>query len=550
MGPEGYVHAFNEFYVRQYTKDGDFVQSWGGFGSDPGQFLRPMGIAWGTGDSFYVCDTGNQRVQAFREDALATGGSGAVIVAGRSLANERLWDATRMCSNLAYRALVHQGFNKDSIYYLTSDDTVDLDGNGEADDRDGDATAEGLEEALTTWAAGKHNLVVYLVGPGSRLSFQMGDDERVTAAELADWLSTAAGGITGRLVVLYDASASGSFIPALTTLPGSWTVITSATSSQGAYFVTDGTISFSNLFWGHIFRGQGVAAAFALARKTIGDDGAYQMPQVRVSTKAGLGKQEAEVVEGNVVYDESPAIGAVSPAQNLQAGTTAALYAQDVTDDNVTISRVWAVIRSPAFLKAAATATVVDLPTVELLADDDGRYEGNYDAFALDGTYLVDVYALDDNLNLSEVSQTTVTKSNGFTGCTLTGVVMDADTEQGIANAEVVLSDYYNLSATANENGVYTFALLPPDDYTVEASAPNYQSQTKTVELGEGETKILNFALEPGSGNGQGQGTGCAAVKGLPAGGPTPHARGDMLVAAALLVLLVLLRGRRRQPVR
>ena len=332
MGPEGYVHAFNEFYVRQYTKDGDFVQSWGGFGSDPGQFLRPMGIAWGTGDRFYVCDTGNQRVQAFREDALATGGSGAVIVAGRSLANERLWDATRMCSNLAYRALVHQGFNKDSIYYLTSDDTVDLDGNGEADDRDGDATAEGLEEALTTWAAGKHNLVVYLVGPGSRLSFQMGDDERVTAAELADWLSTAAGGITGRLVALYDASASGSFIPALTTLPGSWTVITSATSSQGAYFVTDGTISFSNLFLGPHLPGAGRRRGLRFGKEDHrGRWRVSDATDTRQYAKAGLGKQEAAVVDGNVVYDESPAIGAVSPAQNLQAGTTAALYAQDVT---------------------------------------------------------------------------------------------------------------------------------------------------------------------------------------------------------------------------
>ena len=90
----------------------------------------------------------------------------------------------------------------------------------------------------------------------------------------------------------------------------------------------------------------------------------------------------------------------------------------------------------------------------------------------------------DDNLNLSEVSQTTVTKSNGFAGGTLTGVVMDADTEQGIANAEVVLSDYYNLSATANEKRRLHLCFAPSGrlhcrGFRAQSPKPDENSRTR-----------------------------------------------------------------------
>lgn len=45
-----------------------FVKAWGSFGSGPGQFFLPSGIAVGPTGDVYVCDSGNHRIQKFDND--------------------------------------------------------------------------------------------------------------------------------------------------------------------------------------------------------------------------------------------------------------------------------------------------------------------------------------------------------------------------------------------------------------------------------------------------------------------------------------------------
>jgi DNA-binding beta-propeller fold protein YncE len=61
-----YVSDTKNNKIVQYTSAGTFVREWGSFGSGPGQFNRPWGVAVdsGTGNVFVV-DTGNGRVQVF-----------------------------------------------------------------------------------------------------------------------------------------------------------------------------------------------------------------------------------------------------------------------------------------------------------------------------------------------------------------------------------------------------------------------------------------------------------------------------------------------------
>ena len=54
--------------------------------------------------------------------------------------------------HLAYGALVHQGFTRDTIHYLSDDIHLDLDANGLTDDVDGEATNLNLHAAVTSWA--------------------------------------------------------------------------------------------------------------------------------------------------------------------------------------------------------------------------------------------------------------------------------------------------------------------------------------------------------------------------------------------------------------
>jgi sugar lactone lactonase YvrE len=51
--------------VHVFDNDGTFLRQWGGFGTDPGQFYRPMGIAIASDGRIFVGDTWNGRVQIF-----------------------------------------------------------------------------------------------------------------------------------------------------------------------------------------------------------------------------------------------------------------------------------------------------------------------------------------------------------------------------------------------------------------------------------------------------------------------------------------------------
>ncbi len=54
--------------VAKFTKDGDFVKSWGETGSGQGQFNRIRGIASDASGNVYVADAGNKRIQVFDGD--------------------------------------------------------------------------------------------------------------------------------------------------------------------------------------------------------------------------------------------------------------------------------------------------------------------------------------------------------------------------------------------------------------------------------------------------------------------------------------------------
>lgn len=53
--------------VQKFDVDGNWIAEFGGFGTDDGQFQRPMGVVWKDG-LIYVADAINNRIQVFRDD--------------------------------------------------------------------------------------------------------------------------------------------------------------------------------------------------------------------------------------------------------------------------------------------------------------------------------------------------------------------------------------------------------------------------------------------------------------------------------------------------
>jgi len=65
VAPNGNVYMPFGSTVFYFTAAGSLLGSWGGFGSGPGEFKYPQGLAVGPDGTVYVVDLGNNRIQYF-----------------------------------------------------------------------------------------------------------------------------------------------------------------------------------------------------------------------------------------------------------------------------------------------------------------------------------------------------------------------------------------------------------------------------------------------------------------------------------------------------
>ena len=63
--------------IQKFTADGEFVDEWGKLGSGDGEFIRPMGVAVDPSGVVYVTDAGNHRVQRFSSSGSFLGAWGS-----------------------------------------------------------------------------------------------------------------------------------------------------------------------------------------------------------------------------------------------------------------------------------------------------------------------------------------------------------------------------------------------------------------------------------------------------------------------------------------
>jgi sugar lactone lactonase YvrE len=405
-----------------FSGTGQFISVWGRFGSDPGDFNNPYALALGSSGQVYVADSANQRIQLFLATSAPTPGQRrdkAIIVAGGgAFAGNNIWDATQVCANFAYRTLTYQGFSGDAIHYLSSNTTLDLSGD-RVPDVDGAATNANLQAAIGTWAQDAQNLLVYLVDHGGNGSFRMGATELLQATDLDSWLDSIQAAIPGTVTLIYDACRSGSFLPLVTPPTGKTRILLTSTSSdEEAIFCSQGTISFSFLFWARMFNGDSLYDAFVQAKNAILST--YNQNPLLDGNGNGIGNErpDQEAARALRIGNETrtgadlPTIGSISPAQTLSGQTSAVLYADSVVDADG-IQQVWAVITPPGYSPGSADSPVTDLPSLELSPVGSNRYQGTYTGFTQNGTYNIAAYAMDGEGILSLPQQTSVTQQAG-----------------------------------------------------------------------------------------------------------------------------------------
>ncbi|MFC1799168.1 C13 family peptidase, partial [Thermodesulfobacteriota bacterium] len=416
----GYVYVSDpSSVIWKFTSDGQFVAEYGEYGTAPGQLNHPNDLAIGPDGRMYIADSYNDRIQVFKKVTTLSNSKAMVIAGGGPFQGNNLWDATQVSANFAYRTLTYQGFTKETIYYLSSDTDLDLDRNGVLDDVDGDATNSNLQQAITSWASDADSLVIYLVDHGGDGIFRMSGTETLPASDLDAWLGQLQQTMPGKVTVIYDACESGSFISQLTPPSGKERiVITSTSPGEQAYFVTQGSVSFSNYFWTHVFNGINVKNAFDLSVGALSTTTAYQHPLLDANGNGTSNETEDYALtqsfyigNGTVVQGDSPVVGSVSDPRTISDTNSAPLFADSVTD-NDGIARVWAVIRPPNYNQAASSNPVNDLPSIDLMPVGGDRFEATYDGFNIEGTYQLAIYAGDRIGNTSIPVLTTVSVNN------------------------------------------------------------------------------------------------------------------------------------------
>jgi sugar lactone lactonase YvrE len=389
---------------------------WGEFGSNPGQLNSPLDLTLDSAGRVIVADSLNHRITVFSDDP-APAAKAVIVAGGGPFAGNTLWPATQLNGNFAYRSLTQQGFTRDTIFYLSADTGLDLDGNGLADDIDAPASNADLQTALTQWAMDADEVFVYLVDHGGDQTFRMGGAEVLSASQLTPWIDELQAAIPGRLTLLYDACQSGSFLSALSDPSSDRVLMTSAADDQSAFFVDGGALSFSNHFFTQVFNGASVGEAFETARTITEASFPSQTPLLDANGDGSFNAAADRALvdtrflgNGNLDPGDRPVIASVSPAQVLASGNSATLFANGLSDDD-TVARVWAVIQPPgSVLPRDASDPVRELPRLELSPANAQRsnWQGVFSTFDSAGTYTIVVNAIDSFGNRAVPMVTTV----------------------------------------------------------------------------------------------------------------------------------------------
>ena len=378
----------------------------------------------------------------------------AIIVAGGGpYLGNALWTATKNCADRACLALGFQGYSHGSIRYLSSEASYDSEGFNRVD---GEPTMQNLQDAIIKWAKTEEpadELLIYMTGHGGDGTFELegGGEDAVTleAETLDNWMDDLQTVMSGKLIFVYDACRSGSFLSELAADGKERFLISGATADERAWFLDDGEFSFSYLFWEAVENKGKLYTSFADAEKMMIDqtplididiDGDGTADTIDLSKDIQIGR--GAVAAAGIRPDIADA-GAYEKPVKCDINT-ATIYADNITPTK-NILAVWARIVPPLYFKDKPLEDEVTyLPTVKLTEPDKKEseaephdYEGVYEGFDKTGEYNVSVFAI-DSLGYESVPKTFDVKKEGKEECDLTGD-FNGDGKVDLADAIIAL---------------------------------------------------------------------------------------------------------------
>ncbi|MGA1863610.1 MAG: C13 family peptidase [bacterium] len=338
----------------------------------------------------------------------------AIIAAGYKGTGDYLFDSTNTIANHAYKTLLAMGYTKEEIYYYNPYFLQDLDNNEKFDEIDGypkidifdsNAAPDTFPLAELNLSGGRiGELFLFLVDHGGKGTYCLNPTESLTSYYLIDQIEAIADKVDDKIIFLYDACHSGSFLSEIEKreaedpnyiLSKKLITISSTDPNQTAYYLNKGIISFAYPFFDEWFLTHSLTAALDYAKGSLLGD---QTPQVSDPDLAAQWDQ-------NSIYfvDESrPFIDEVQ-ASRINGTLYISAYVFSLTG----IDQVWAVVEDDQkTVTSAYGQAITEALEFSLSSDPDDGYsnpfEGYYklyppvpDPCPNETSYLITIYAKD-----------------------------------------------------------------------------------------------------------------------------------------------------------
>ena len=420
-----YVVDFQSDQIKIFNNQGEFFASIGRMGNCPGQLSNPKGICINNSGILYVADTMNNRIQSFKPEIKKDKTSKAIIIAGIQNENDVLAASTMSCAQFAYRTLTFRNISPDSISFFVGKNYSMI----------GDTCSSKIKYASISEINDAFNdaldadrLILFLVDHGGKNSFRLNENETLRFDFLYDWLKP----FQGQLITIYDACYSGSFLNPFQQKKN-WITITSSTDNEKAYFDSDGFISFSFLFWTHIFNGLSLKDSFILSQQSKhiinlkqqhpqfddNGDGQYidceaAMIENECQSCDGCLAQNTYIGNGKTSYINDSFSIVVSENQTISETNQIKISARNIigNEDNE-IVQVKAIIFPPGFNSSYYYQPILELPSIDLTPSiNTGFYEGDYSNIVDNGIYNILVYAKDSHGNIAVSNPSTISTGN------------------------------------------------------------------------------------------------------------------------------------------
>ncbi|MBN1890915.1 MAG: right-handed parallel beta-helix repeat-containing protein, partial [Thermoflexales bacterium] len=361
--------------------------------------------AGGSAASYYL---------SVRELSQTTRPGVVVVVAGKRKEDDPLQANMVNVTNAVYRLFAANGYDRDHIYYLAPDATLDADGDL-TPDVDALSSKSNLQDAITTWArdnlASGQPFTLYLMDHGGYDVFYLNfyptvGPDVVTPLELDAWLDTLEAAVPDvKINVILEACHSGSFInefPQAISTPGR--VVIASTGAWPVAYASASGAAFSDAFVAALGRGMSLHSSFAEARWSLQQAHPDQTPWLDDNGNGVPNELEDGQVAALRGFAYAGTFDDVEwPPYIIWASVdqpSSLIQAEVQVASGRVISEVWALLYAPSYQppETSEEMEVEDVPRVTLTdPDGDGVYDAVTGEFVEQGDYRVVVYATDSS---------------------------------------------------------------------------------------------------------------------------------------------------------